>query len=60
MLVIYAFSKLYHKHSELIAKYNIGLKTLLQQDIPEPVFYHFKRIVGKPTLSDQFKKINNY
>ena len=28
-----AFSKLFHIHSELIAKYNIGLKTLLQQDI---------------------------
>ena len=27
-----AFSKFYHRHSELIVKYNIGLKTLLQQD----------------------------
>ena len=26
-----AFSKFYHRHSELIVKYNIGLKTLLQQ-----------------------------
>ena len=34
-----AFSKLYHRHSELIVKYNIGLKTLLQQDISEPIFY---------------------
>ena len=25
-----AFSKFYHRHSELIVKYNIGLKTLLQ------------------------------
>ena len=38
-----AFSKFYHRHSELIVKYNIGLKTLLQQGISEP--------------SDQFKKI---
>ena len=28
-----AFSKFYHRHSELIIKYNIGLKTLLQQGI---------------------------
>ena len=43
-------------------QYNIGLKTLLQQGISEPIFYgdlvyKFKRIVGKPNFSDQFKKI---
>ena len=37
-------------------KYNIGLKTLLQQGILEPVFYgdlvyEFKRLVGKPDFS---------
>ena len=52
-------------HSELIVKYNIGLKTLLQQGISEPVFngdlvYKFKRIVKKPCFSDQFKKINEH
>ena len=57
-----AFSKFYHRHSELIVKYNIGLKTLLQQGIFEPIFYgdlvyKFKRIVGKPNSSDQFKNI---
>ena len=46
-----AFSKFYHGHSELIVKYNIGLNTLLQQGISEPIFYgdlvyKFKRIVG--------------
>ena len=45
-----------------IVKYNIGLKTLLQQSNSEPVFYgdlvyKFKGIVGKPNFSDQFKKI---
>ena len=40
---------------------NIGLKTLLQQGISEPIFYgdlvyKFKRIVGKPNFSDKFKK----
>ena len=34
-----AFSKFYHRHSELIVEYNIGLKTLLQQGISEPIFY---------------------
>ena len=59
-----AFSKFYHSHSELIVKYNIGLKkTLLQQGISEPIFYgdlvyKFKRIVGKSNLSDQFKNIS--
>ena len=57
-----AFSKFYHRHSELIVKYNIGLKTLLQQGISDPIFYgdliyKFKRIVRKPYFSDQFKKI---
>ena len=56
-----AFSKFYHRHSELIVKYNIGLKTLLQQGISGPIFYgdlvyKFKRIFGKPNFSDQFKK----
>ena len=34
-----AFYKFYHRYSELIVKYNIGLKTLLQQGISEPIFY---------------------
>ena len=59
-----AFSKFYHRQSELIVKYNIGLKTFLQQGLSEPIFngdlvYKFKRIVGKPNFSDQFKKIVN-
>ena len=42
----------------------MGLKTLLQQGISEPIFYgdlvyKFKRTVGKTNLSDQFKKIEN-
>ena len=57
-----AFSKFYHRHSELIVKYNVGLKTLLQQGIKEPIFYgdlvyKFKRIVGKHNFSDQFQKV---
>ena len=57
-----AFSKFYHRHSKLIVKYNIGLKTLLQQGISEPIFYgdlvyKFKRIVGKSNFSVQFENI---
>ena len=57
-----AFSKFYHRHSELIVLYNIGLKALLQQDISESIFYgdlvyKFKRIAGKSNFSNQFKKL---
>ena len=34
-----AFSKFYHRHSALIVKYNIGIKTLLQKGMSEPIFY---------------------
>ena len=34
-----AFSKFYCRHSALVEKYNVGLKTLLQQSISEPDFY---------------------
>ena len=52
-------------HSEKLLtfiKQYLVFKTLLQQDISEPIFYgdfvyKFKRIVGKPKFSDQFKKI---
>ena len=50
-----AFSKFYHRHSELIVKYNIGLKTLLQQGISVPILdddlvNKIKRIVGGPNF----------
>ena len=46
----------------MIVKYNVSLKSLLQQDISEQVFYDnlvlkFKRLVGKPSFHDQFEKI---
>ena len=48
-----AFSKFYHRHSELVVKCSVGLRTLLQQGVSEPVFYgdlvyKFGRIVGEP------------
>ena len=57
-----AFSKFYHRHSELIVRYNIRLKTLLQEGISESLFYgdlvyKFKRIVGKPILVINSKRL---
>ena len=60
--ILKAFSKIYHRHSELIVKHSNGLRALLQQGISEPIFYgdlvyKFKIVVGKPIFSDQFQKI---
>ena len=33
------FSKFYHRHSELVEKYNVSLRKLLQQGMSEPEFY---------------------
>ena len=33
------FSKFYHRHYELLSKFNVGLKTLLHQCLSEPEFY---------------------
>ena len=45
-----AFSKFYRRHSALVEKYSVSLKTLLQQGISEPEFYDdlvygFRKIV---------------
>ena len=55
-----AFSKFYPRHSDLLEKYSVSLKTLLQQDISEPEFdvdlaYRFRKIVGKSNFSEQFR-----
>ena len=34
-----AFSKFYHRHSALVEKYSVSLKTLLQEGISEPESY---------------------
>ena len=52
-----AFAKFYHRHYELISKYNTGLKMLLLQGLSEPEFYDdlvhkFRKIVGKPEFSE--------
>ena len=34
-----AFSKFYWRHSDIVSKYNVGLKTILLQGLSEPEFY---------------------
>ena len=56
------FSKFCHSHSELVVKYNVGLKALLRRGTSGPVFCGglvcgFKRVIGGPDFDDQFKKI---
>ena len=46
------FSKFYRRHFDIVSKYNVGLKTLLLQDLSEPEFYadlvyQFRKIIGK-------------
>ena len=57
-----AFSKFYRRHFDLVSKYNIGLKTLLLQDLSEPDFdgdlvYKFRQIICKYEFSYHFKNI---
>ena len=59
-----AFLNIYRRHSVLVEKYNVSLKTLLQQGISELEFYgdlvyKFSKIVGKSNFSEQFKKLIN-
>ena len=57
-----AFFKFYRRHYELISKFNVELKSLLNQGLSEPEFYgdlvyRFKKIRGMTAFSDQFRKI---
>ena len=59
-----AFSKFYRRHSALLEKCSVCLKTLLQQGISEPEFYgdlvyRFRKTVGKSNFSEQFRKLIN-
>ena len=51
------FSYFYHRHYELISKFNVGLKSLLHQGLSEPEFYgdlvyKLKKIRGITDFSD--------
>ena len=57
-----AFSKFYCWHFELIEKYHVSLKKLMQQGICNPEFYGdlvYKKIIGNPNFSNLFKHIVN-
>ena len=56
-----AFSKFYRRHSALLEKYSVSLKTLLQQGISfyGDLVYRFRKIVGKSNFSEQFRKLIN-
>ena len=56
------FSKFYRRYCDLISKFQIGLKSLLRQVLPEPEFYFdlvykLKKIVSSNNFSAQFIKI---
>ena len=58
----YRYHKLYRRYYELISKYNVGLKTLLNEGLSEPEFYgdlvyKFKKLTGSSDFSFQFRKI---
>ena len=57
-----AFSTFYRRHSDLVSKSNVGLKSLLQQGLSEPEFYgdlvyKFRKIYACYDFSTQFRKI---
>ena len=57
-----SFSKFYRRHFDIVSKYNVGLETLLQQDLSESEFYgdlvyKFRKIIGKNNFLYHFKKI---
>ena len=64
-----AFSKFYRRHFDLIEKYHVSLKKLMQQGICNQgicnqelygdLVYKFKKIIGNPNFSNLFKRIVN-
>ena len=60
------FSKFYRRYYDLISQFEIGLKSLLHQELSEPEFYGnlvytLKKIVGSYNFSAQFiKTISHY
>ena len=56
------FSKFYRRHFDLISKFNVGLKTLLREELSEPelygdLVYKFEKLIGRKDISFQFRKI---
>ena len=56
-----AFSKFYRRHSDLVSKFSVGLKSLLQQGLSELEFYgdlvyKFRKKYACNDFSTQFRK----
>ena len=56
------FSKFYRRHYELVSKFKVGLKSVLQQGLSEPEFYgalvyKLRNIVSRADFSDQFRNV---
>ena len=59
------FSIFYRRYYDLISKFQIGLKSLLRQELLEPEFYGYyvyklNKIIGSDNFSVQFIKIISY
>ena len=59
-----SFSKFYRRHSDLVEKYNVSLRKLLQQGILEPDFYgglvyRIRKTVGKSNFSESLLTVIN-
>ena len=57
-----AFSKFYRRKYELVSKFKVGLKSLLQQALSESEFYgdldyKLRKIVSRVDFSGQFKNV---
>ena len=57
-----AFSNFYRRHFDTVSKYDVGLKTLLLQDLSDPEFngdlvYKIRKIISKNDFPYHFKKI---
>ena len=56
-----SFSTFYHRHYELISKFNVGLKTLLCEGLSEPECHgdlvYKKKLIRRNDFSFQFRKI---
>ena len=58
-----AFSKFYRRHYELVSKFKVGLKSLLQQGLSALEFYgdlvyKFRKIFSRADFSDQFDNLS--
>ena len=56
------FSKFYRRHYELVSKFKVGIKFLLQQGLSEPEFYgdlvyKLRKNVSRADFSDQFRTV---